>query len=185
MDRTRAVDLQRGLMTFGRISPIVFEIVNGVALMIRLHQQIAIDLRHDGSRGNGDTSPVAFDQWNLRHFERFQHHGIQKKYVGANRKVFDGVLHRELARAKNVDAIDRRCFDDADGDGACAAKNQPADGHAILGIDLLGVVDAEESGLAVEDDAGGDDGTGETAAADLIRSGDGAKTKIAEPALHH
>ena len=59
-----------------------------------------------------------------------------------------------------------------------------ADGQAVVEVDEeLGVVDAEEGRLGVEDDAGGDDGTGQTAAADLIRAGDGAETKIAEPAL--
>ena len=53
----------------------------------------------------------------------------------------------------------------------------------MIGVELLGVVDAEESGIGVEDDAGRDDGTGQTTAADLVRSGDGPKTKFAEPAL--
>jgi len=50
-------------------------------------------------------------------------------------------------------------------------------------IELFGIVDAEERRVGVEDDAGRDDGTGETAAADLVRSRDGPKTKFAEPAL--
>jgi len=59
-----------------------------------------------------------------------------------------------------------------------------ADGQAVVEVDEeLGVVDAEERRLGVEDDARGDDGAGQTAAADLIRAGDGPKTKIAEPAL--
>src|SRR5215212_3261649 len=38
MDRARAVRLQRRLMAFRRVAPIVFEIVYGVTRMIRLHQ---------------------------------------------------------------------------------------------------------------------------------------------------
>src|SRR5687768_4611042 len=47
MNRTRTVRFQCGLMRFRSVAPIVLEIVNRVTLMIRLHQQIAIDLRHD------------------------------------------------------------------------------------------------------------------------------------------
>src|SRR5258705_4521197 len=69
MDRAWAVHLQCGLMSLGRVSPVVLEIVYGVALMIRLHQQIAIDLRHDGRRSDGDAAPIAADERDLRHLE--------------------------------------------------------------------------------------------------------------------
>jgi hypothetical protein len=49
--------------------------------------------------------------------------------------------------------------------------------------DLLGVVDAEERRIGVEDDAGGDDRSGKAAAANLVRPCDTPKTKIAEPPL--
>ena len=59
-----------------------------------------------------------------------------------------------------------------------------ADGQAVVEVDEeLGVVDAEEGRLGVEDHARGHDGAGQAAAADLIRAGDGPKAKIAEPAL--
>ena len=79
--------------------------------------------------------------------------------------------------------VDGLRLDDADGDGAGAAEDEAADVEAVVVIDELGVVDAEEGRLGVEDDAGGDDGAGQTAAADFVRSGDGPETKIAEPAL--
>jgi len=55
----------------------------------------------------------------------------------------------------------------------------------VLVIELLGIIDAEEGRVRIEDDAGGDDRSGETAAADLIRTSDGPETKIAEPALDY
>src|SRR5207245_1132351 len=61
VNRARAVELQSSLMPLGRISPVVPKIVDGVEVMIRLHQQIAVDLRHHGSCCNGDASPVALD----------------------------------------------------------------------------------------------------------------------------
>ena len=70
-----------------------------------------------------------------------------------------------------------------DGNGAGAAEDQAADIDAIFAVDELGIVDAEEGGLGVENDAGGDDRTGQAAASDFVRAGDGAETKIAEPAL--
>src|SRR5438477_8553226 len=126
---TRAVRFQSSLMSLCRVAPIVSEIVNGVTLMIRLHQQIAIDLRHDGSRGNGDTSAVAFDQRNLRHLDRLQKHGIEEEDVGTNGKVLDRMRHGQLAGAKDIDAIDGVALDHADRDGARVVQDEAAEGE--------------------------------------------------------
>ena len=182
---TRAVRFQSGLVSLCRVAPIVSEIVNGVTLMIRLHQQIAIDLRHDGSGGDGDASAIAFDQRNLRHLDRLEPHGVEEEDVGTNGKVFDRMRHGELAGAKDVDAIDGVALDDADGDGARAMQDEAAEREAVFVRDLLGIIDAKKCRLVIEDHAAGDDGTGQAAAAHLVRAGDGAKTKIAEPALDH
>src|SRR5229473_6431212 len=61
VDGTGTVNPQGGLMPFGCVAPIVPEVVHGVAVMIRLHQQIAVDLCHDGRRGDRHTAPVAPD----------------------------------------------------------------------------------------------------------------------------
>ena len=63
------------------------------------------------------------------------------------------------------------------------ARIDAADVEAVFVRDQLRVVDAEERRVGVEDDAGGDDRAGQTAAADFVRAGDAPKTKIAEPAL--
>src|ERR1043165_535212 len=161
VDRARSVELQRCLMPFGRVSPIVRETVDGVEVMIRLHQQIAVDLRHHGSRYNGAASAVALDERDLRHLEVLEQHGVEEEDVGAEGEILDRLVHGQLAGAEDVDAV--------------------AGGG--LDAEEVGVVDAEEGRLAGEDDAGGDDGAGQTAAADLVRAGDGPKTEIAEPAL--
>lgn len=152
--------------------------------MIRLHQQIAIDLRNDGSRGDRDTAPISTDQRNLRHFQ-IDRHGIEKEDVGTDRKVLDGLDHRLFAGAENIDGVDGVRLDDPDRRGTGAAENQTADVEPIRAIDDLRVIDAEEGGIGVENHAGGDDGTGEASSSDLIRASDRAKTKIAEPALDH
>src|SRR2546423_2339917 len=67
MDRARTVQLQSRLMLLGRVTPMMSEPVDGVAVMIRLHQEIAVDLRHDGGGGDGDAAAGALDQGGLRH----------------------------------------------------------------------------------------------------------------------
>jgi len=171
-------------MPFGRVSPVVREVVDGVEVMIRLHQQIAVDLRHHGSRCNGDASAIALDERDLGHLEVLEEHGIEEEHVRTEGKILDRLVHGQLAGAQDVDAVDRHRLDHADGHGARARQHVAADGQAVVEVDEeLGVVDAEERRLGVEDDARGDDRAGQTAAADLIRAGDGPKTKIAEPAL--
>src|SRR5258708_18219220 len=58
VDGTGTVNLQGGLMPLGRVAPIVPEVVHGVTGMIRLHQQIAVDLCHHAPRGGCPPSPV-------------------------------------------------------------------------------------------------------------------------------
>src|SRR5215210_1862557 len=48
MDRTGTVESQSRLMLLGRVAPMMSKPVDGVAVIIRLHQEIAIDLGHDG-----------------------------------------------------------------------------------------------------------------------------------------
>ncbi len=151
--------------------------------MIRLHQQIAVDLRHDGSRCNRYASAVASDERDLRHLDALQRHRVEEEHVRTESEVFDGLGHRQLAGAEDVDAVDDLRLDHADGDGAGARQDVSADGQPVLGVEELGVVDSEEGRIGVEDHAGRDDGPGQTAAADLVRAGDAPKTKIAEPAL--
>src|ERR1051325_7520061 len=184
MNRTRTVELQCGLMPLRRVSPIVREVVDGVDGMIRLHQQIAVDLRHHGSRCNGDASAITLDERDLRHLHALQRDRIEKKDVGTDGEVLDRLLHGQLRSLEDVDAVDGDGLDDADGHGAGPVEDVAADGQAVLEVDdELRIVDAKEGWLGVENDPRGHDRAGQTAAADLVRSGDGAKTKIAEPAL--
>lgn len=170
-------------MRFRRIPPVMFETVFRVTRIIRLHQHVAVDLGDDGSRGDGDTSLVSLDQRDLRHLELFEGDRVEEEDVGTEREIVDRVQHRELAGAKDVDPVDGRVLDDSDRNGARPRQNDAADVEPVFMRDLLGVVDAEKRRIGVEDDAGGDDRAGETAAADLIRPRDAPKTKIAEPAL--
>ena len=111
--------------------------------------------------------------------------GVDEQDVGPHRKVLHRLVHGRFAGAEDVDAVDGLRLHHADGDGAGARDDQAAEGDAMLVIELLGVVDAEVGRLGIEDHTGGDDRAGEAAAADFIGSGDGPKTRIAEPALDH
>src|SRR5438477_12509374 len=53
----------------------------------------------------------------------------------------------------------------------------------MMEVEESEVLYARHGWLTVMNDGGGDDGAGQAAAAHFIRAGDGAKTKIAEPAL--
>src|SRR5246127_5728541 len=82
VNRRRAVELQRRLMPLRRVPPIMSKIVNRVEVMIRLHQQIAIDLRHDRGGGDGDAATIASDQRNLRKVH-VDGDGVEKEHVRA------------------------------------------------------------------------------------------------------
>src|SRR5207248_10871249 len=103
----------------------------------------------------------------------------EEEHVRTDFQVFDGGDHGPLAGLQDVDGVDGLRLHHPDRAGAGAAEDQTADVDAIVVIDLFGVVDADQRGLGVEDDAGGHDRTGQAAAADLVGSGDGAETKSA------
>src|SRR5258706_7802783 len=105
MNRRGAVELQSRLMPLRRVSPIVSKIINRVEGMIRLHQQIAMDLRHDRRRGDGDAAAIAADQRNLRKMH-VDGHGIEKKHVGADGEVLNRLDHGQFAGAQGVDGVD-------------------------------------------------------------------------------
>src|SRR5438067_2505527 len=182
VNRRGAVEFQRCLMPLSRVPSVVSKIVDRVKVMIRLHQQIAIDLRHDRGRGDGDAAPVASDQRNLRQIH-IDGDGVEEQYVRTHFEILDRRDHGPFAGLQDVDGVDGCRLDDTDGAGAGPPQDQPADVDAVVVIDELGVVDADESGLGVEDDAGRDDRTGQASAADFVRAGNGPETRIAEPAL--
>src|SRR5262249_28815520 len=110
--------------------------------------------------------------------------GVEQQDVRTNVQILHRPAHGELAGAEDVDGVDGLRLDHTNSYGAGAAEDLAAHGDAMLGIDDLGVVDADHGWLAVENDRGGDHRAGQTAAAYFVGAGDGPKTKIAEPALH-
>src|SRR5207247_7834421 len=136
-----------------------------------------------GGGGNGDAAAVAFDERNLRHLQRLDGHRVEEQDVGTDLQVFEGHGHGQLAGAQDVDGVDDPRLHHPHGYGAGAAEDLPAERGAVIAVEELGVVDADHGRLAVEDDARGNDRAGQTAAADFVGAGDGAKTRIAEPAL--
>src|SRR6185436_5294850 len=114
------------------------------------------------------ASAVASDEGNLRHLQRLEGHRVEEQDVRPDVQILDRELHGQLARAEDVDAIDLARLDNADRDGAGPREDHPADVEAVLVLDELRVVDAEQGRVGIEDHARGDDGTGETAAAHLI-----------------
>src|SRR2546423_4537548 len=119
-------------MRFRRITPVVFETVYRVERIIRLHQHVAVDLGDDGSRGDGDTSPVSGNQRDLGHLELFEGDGVEEKDVGTQCEVVDRMQHRQLAGAQDVDPIDGGVLDDADRDGAGTGEDDPADVESVF-----------------------------------------------------
>src|SRR5438874_2532384 len=150
------------------------ETVDGVTVMIRLHQEIAVDLRHDRRGGDGDAAAVAFDEGNLRHLQCFEGDGVEEEDVGADLEILNRVRHGQLAGAEDVDGVDGLRLDHTDSYGAGATEDLRAERGAVVAVEELGVVDPDHGGVAVEDDAAGDDRAGQAAAPNFVDAGDGA-----------
>src|SRR5260370_16684034 len=58
VDGTGTVNLQGGLMPLGRVAPLLPQVVHGVTVMIRPHQQTPVDLCHDRRPADPPPSPT-------------------------------------------------------------------------------------------------------------------------------
>ena len=109
--------------------------------------------------------PYATSYWKLR-FPRLIHVDADHAELGKQYQPEVGIVaDARLAARSLVDALDRRGF------AASEACWVDVAAHRL------------ERRLAIEDHAGGDHRTGQATAANFVRPGDAAKTKIAEPAL--
>src|SRR3954451_13824417 len=101
VNRRGAVELQRCLIPLSRVPSVVSKIIDRVEVMIRLHQQIAIDLRDDRGRGDGDAAPITSYQRTLRQVH-VDGDGVEQEDVRTNLEVLHRGDHGPLAGLQDV-----------------------------------------------------------------------------------
>ena len=88
------------------------------------------------------------------------------------RELLKGLTHRRKAGLADVDPVNFLGLNNPHTDGTRRATDQGIKGFTLGGGELFAVIEPGEFAGLREDDRGGDDGTGQRAAAGFINTGD-------------
>lgn len=136
----------------------------------------------DGGSGDGNTSRVAFDERFLLD-ENVELHGVNQEIVGNDGKLLERGGHGLAAGLIDVPGVDAGGINFGDGPGQGVFTNAESEFAAAFGRNFLGIVEADNAALGIEDDGGGDDGTEESTATGFINAGDARPAEFARGSL--
>lgn len=182
MQRTGAEEAQRFEVVGRGVALILREAILRIKLIELVHAAIAIDFGEDGCRGNRDGARVAMDDRFLLdgqiEFDR-----IEQKVIGKRTQLRNSGNHRLAAGLINVPRVDAAGIDFGDGPAERVFANAFCEFDAAFGREFLGIVEAHDSALGIEDHGGGEDWAEEGAAASFIETGDALPTVLSRDAL--
>jgi hypothetical protein len=137
------------------------------------HHAVAGDLGDDGGAGDGMAAAIAADDGGVLHAERADPVAVHDDVIGRQLQPADGAAHGEHRGVVDVEAVDLAHARGADGHGEGALGDARRQLLALVGGELLGVVDAADgAGVGSHDHRTSDDGAREGAPSDFIHSGD-------------
>ena len=137
------------------------ESVSGMVAVQVAHQAVAVHLRDDARRSDGDALRVALDDRLLRDGEVAQAARVEQHVLRRRREGEHRAAQSEQSRVVDVDRIDLRDFRAADAHRHAAGADLRFERVPLLGRQLLGVVHALDARSRPEDYRGGDHRPGE------------------------
>jgi len=162
----------------GAVAFVAGEAVLGIGLVQFGHDAVAGDFGEDAGGGDGEAAGVAFDLILSGAGEAGDGQAVDEGEVGKGREGIERPGHGEVGGAEDIEAVDLLRFDDGDGgEEFRGGVEEIEELTAFGGGEFLGVVEVQQSGRRVvqqvrgEEDSGGDDGSGEGAAAGFIDPG--------------
>ena len=136
----------------------------------------------DGSGGDRDAACVTFDEGFLLD-EDIELHGVDQEVIRLGRELLKCGGHGLAAGLVDIPGIDARGVDFGDGPGDGVFADTRSKFGAAIGIELLGIVKADDAALRIENDCGGNNRAEERAAAGFINSGDARPAEFARRSL--
>jgi hypothetical protein len=172
MQRRVPVAFDGGTMLGGGVALVAIVAVARVALVKGHHLAITRDFGHDGGGGDGGTLAVAVQHAALCDVEIGNAERIHQHDVRQRRDREYRAPHRLQRCLMDVDGVDLFRIGPGDRPGQCLAGDQTVQTFALGGGDRLRIGKPGNVALRIEDHGTGDDGTGETAPANLIAARD-------------
>ena len=133
------------------------------------HVVVAVSLREDGGRGNGEVLAVALDDGLVGQLSvGLEAVAIDDDELRTHSELVEGTVHGEDGRVEDVDVVYLAGRHTGHGPRHSIALHLFAQGVAALGGELLGVVEPLVAVVGREDDGRGKHAAGETAAPGLV-----------------
>src|SRR5216684_6890349 len=132
----------------------------------------------DGGGGDGNTARVTFDQRFLFD-ENVELHSVDQEIVGNDVKLLERGGHGLVAGLVDVPGVDAGGIDFGDGPRERVFTNAESEFAAAFGRNFVGIVEADDAALGIENDGGGNDRAEESAAAGFINAGDARPAEFA------
>lgn len=181
MDRARAMRMKLREVQLRAVTFVLAEAILRKTRAEIAHDHIARDLRDDARSRDTEAEAIAIDDRRLRKREGEHGQAINERVIGLRAERGNGSTHRFVGRAQNVDFINLRGIDNADGpDDRAVPRDLAVDFFAPLGEKLLRIVEATMAELFRKNSGRGHDWSGKRAATSFINSGDTRETDRAQ-----
>ncbi len=175
MHRARAVLFQHGHVQRRAVPLVPRKAVLRVKLVHPAHQPVPADLREDGGGRDALAERVPAHNRAGGQAERRHAVAVHQGQVRPHGKRLHSAPHGEESRLKDIDCVDLPLRRKADAvcRGLCLDDGEQR--LALLGAELLGVVDPRDFAARRQNHRGREHRAGERAAARLVDSADGAE----------
>src|SRR5882757_68613 len=160
MKRGRAETTEGFEVNGGAVTFVLGETVAGEIGVEFIEARIAVSFGKNGGGGNGNAARVAFDERFLFD-EDVELHGVDQEIVGNDGKLLERGGHSLAAGLIDVPGIDAGGINFGDGPRERVFANAESEFIAAIGRNFLGIVQADNAALGIEDDGGGNDRTEE------------------------
>jgi hypothetical protein len=171
-----------------------FEVIGrGVALVPReavlrvdrvplFHTCVAMGLRKNRSRGDGDAARVPFDE-RLLLDENVELHGVDEQIIRLDGKLLQSGGHGLAAGLVNVPGIDALSIDFRDGPCNSVLVNPWSEFGTALSCEFFRIVETDNAPLGIENDGSSDDRAEERSTTGLVETGDAHPAKLSRLSL--
>ena len=155
----------------GAVALVAGEPVAGVDKVELAQQRVPRGLGEDRRGGDRARERVAVHEVALRQ-RQVDGGGVDEQEVGRDGEGLDGAPHGEPRGLQEIDPVDLGDRRRGDGPGEGAFADQAGELLAAGFVELLGIVQAVDGPVGIEDHRAGEDGAEQAAAPGLIDSGD-------------
>src|SRR6266478_5355866 len=177
MDRTSSEFMEFQEMQFGGVTFVLAEAILGKMSAEVTHHRVPRDFRDHARSGDRQAEAIAIDNGGLWKWKRNNGQAIDQNVIRRNGQRGKGRAHRFVRRAQNINPVDLDRIDNTDRPADLGITDQfTINFFTQFRRKLFGIVQAPVPEFLRKNHGGGDNWTGQSAAASLVDAGDARGT---------